>query len=595
MSNNNTIFYDKISEVLFHVSSDTGLQPIYINARKTTDNKWVGIPVASSPLLRLGVKYVNYCRRQRDKKTGKFKSNPLFPYQLGAFLKYIYIAVHGQSDKFANAWGRQGGKSEVIKLLLPFVLVFVPQFKDIVIERYNVILGSNEDDNVTKLFKECKTNIYKAVELHNSEFSNGKLLLKKDLPKLADNSNKIEIDKQFPNGEIIPYAQCFAITCSKQQDSLTSHFMIIDEAGLIKNDLFETSISPFSTSTAGIELYFGVPNQDSSSLLHVSYMSKEIKNIIYTVFDIYDMRLLVNKDLAEAYWISYQSRVRKNGLKSAFIQWNYHMNFMDLNGKFINRELLENSNILLNDLQEKLKNTFLNDKFKYKVGGLDVACKKDYKVLTIGTNEYRNDTYISSVSNMKTYNKEGKRLSIKQFAEEVALDCKKEQLDMLCIDATGQGGWTIIQQIYENIKLLKINTVIIPYSYNQYTKPILFTTLENSIFSGNISLLKEFENWSSEKLIEEMLYMIKESGKKDSIITRYYAPDSADCSDDHMNSLALFNRCLQEAREAEIKRKIADDGYNKWKIRTSKFKDLSIPSNIQLEDEDVLDRWIMYC
>ncbi len=153
-------------------------------------------------------------------------------------------------------------------------MVFALKYIETDIERFNVILGGYENTKVQKLFKECKVYIYKAVEFYN-ERHRDKLLTKKDMSNILDNDGKFEIDKKFLDGDIIPYSQGFAITCSKNQDSMTSHITIIDEAGLIENSMYDVSIAPFSTSTAGSQCFFGVPGFDSSSLIYMKYKTEE--------------------------------------------------------------------------------------------------------------------------------------------------------------------------------------------------------------------------------------------------------------------------------------------------------------------------------
>lgn len=530
------------------------------------DMKWI----QDYPVFMEAIEFVNFVRRQRDKKTGKYRTVPLFPYQMACFLMLIHDLVYKKSAKNLMAWARQSGKSELIKLFIGWCMVFALKYIDTEIERFNVILGGYENTKVQKLFKECKNYIYKAVDFYN-ERHRDKLLTKKDMPTILDNDGKMEINKRFSDGEVIPYSQGFAITCSKNQDSLTSHITIIDEAGLVNNELFDVSIAPFSTSTAGSQCFFGVPGFDNSSLIHMKYKSKEVRKVIFRYEDVYIYRSMVNKNLAENYKSEYESFVRMNGKNSSATKWNYDMDFMDMNGKFCTRKVLEDSNIPINDIYMPVNN--MGNK-KYIVAGLDISPKKDFRVFTGIETTINEDGEISNnVFDIKTYNKDKNRVEHELVAEQVARDCKMYKIDMICVDSTSHQAY-FVQTLRKKIKEIGINTLIIPYYYNQSTKQKLFGYLESTMFGGRLKLLKEDASWESHKLIDEMCYMIKEKGQKDSDTIKYYAPTGGDFSDDHVNSLALANICFTEAFEKFRKKEIADDGASRWRIKLNKFKEI---------------------
>lgn len=280
----------------------------------------------------------------------------------------------------------------------------------------------------------------------------------------------------------------------------------------------------------------------------------------------------MDKDFADKYKKHLDGVILSNGKNSSFVQWNYFINFMDSNGKFMSREILDNSNILTNSIY--LPNNNPTSKSHYLVAGLDISPKKDYRVLTCIESEYKDGEIYNKVFDMKTYNKNKGRMEHEQVAEQVASDLKMYKIDMLCIDSTSHQSY-FVQTLRKKIAEMKINTLIIPFYYNQNSKPRLFGYLENSLFDGRLKLLKENESWESKKLVEEMCYMIKEKGKKDNDGIRYFAPEGEDYSDDHMNSLALANICFIECFEKYRKGDIADDGAKRWKIKMNKFKDLS--------------------
>lgn len=576
MSNPNMFIVGETG-VLFKKDPKGFPHPIGVGCKFLENGEVEGKPINSDPMFIEAIEFINFVRRKRDKKTGKYRTIPLFPYQTACFLMLINDLVYKKSAKNLMAWARQSGKSELIKLLVGWAMVFALKYIDTDIERFNVILGGYENTKVQKLFKECKEYIYKAVEFYN-ERHRDKLLTKKDSSNILDNDGKFEINKRFTDGEIIPYSQGFAITCSKNQDSLTSHISIIDEAGLINNELFDVSIAPFSTTTAGSQCFFGVPGFDSSSLIHMKYKSNEVRKVIFRYRDVYVYRLMANKTLAENYKSEYESFVRMNGKNSSATKWNYEMDFMDMSGKFCTKKVLEESNILVNNIRIPYNN--LENKKKFLVAGLDISPKKDFRVLTCMETDIIDGEVFNSVFDIKTYNKDKTRMEHEDVALKVALDLKMYKIDMICIDSTSHQAY-FVQTLRKKIKEVGINTLIIPFYYNQSTKPKLFGYLETIMFGGRLKLLMEGESWESEKLIEEMCYMIKEKGKKDSDTVKYYAPEGGDFSDDHVNSLALANICFTEAFEKFRKKEIADDGAKRWKIKLNKFKLLDSDSPIE--------------
>lgn len=117
-------------------------------------------------------------------------------------------------------WTKIAGKSYSIKLLLAWELVFLPRYINVKLERYSSILCSYKKESVEKLFGECKTAIYKAVEYHNKKYKD-KLVTKNgefSNPKLIDSSQIIEINKLFGDGEEVPYSKCTAITLGASND-----------------------------------------------------------------------------------------------------------------------------------------------------------------------------------------------------------------------------------------------------------------------------------------------------------------------------------------------------------------------------------------
>ena len=572
----NDFYLDQKSNMVF-VKVDSGYyEPFGVDYDSETGECRV---IAQDPILMEVYEYVSFFQRKRNNK-GKYVSDPLYPYQWSFIFRHVISLLKREGESLLESYARQSGKSYSIKLLLGWELVFLPKYIDVKLERYSSILCSYKKESVEKLFGECKTAIYKAVEYYNKKYKD-KLVLKNgdyNNPKLIDSSTIIEINKRFTDGDEIPYSKCTAITLGASNDGLSSYHTIVDEAGLCDFDLFQISIAPFTASINGNTTYIGLPNQDSSNLLQRMYHNKKIKSTLYNAEDVYKMKKMVDIVSAEDYKRNLDNAIAMNGRNSAYVQWNYFLNFADMNGKFVTKQILEDSNILSNDIELNPINN-PNNRSRYLVAGLDISPKKDYRVLTcietiITSGEIHNNVFF-----MRTYNKDRARAEHEYVAEEVALDCKLNKIDMICVDSTSHQAY-FVQTLRKKFKELNINTLIIPYYYNQSTKQKLFGFLETMLFGGKLSLLKEGVSWEGDKLVEEMCYMIKEKGKKDSDSIKYYAPEGGDFSDDHVNSLALANICYVEAYDKTRKKEFADDGASRWRIKLNKFKPLNAEQQI---------------
>lgn len=381
---------------------------------------------------------------------------------------------------------------------------------------------------------------------------------------------------------------------------LSSNHIIVDEAGLCDYDLFNTSVQPFTASVNGCTTFIGVPNQDSSSLLYRKYNDKTVKKTIYNAYDVYEMRLMVDKDFAEKYKKNLDREILSHGMKSSFIQWNYFLNFTSLNGKFMTKQILEDNEILVNDLSKPK----MSDN-TYRVAGIDVAASGDFKPMVIGETKVETEfnkrgdkqtAYISKVCDMVTFNKNGKKQSADNFAKMCVEQCIEYEVDIVIMDSTSAGGKMFTQLFRQHMDTLQVDIMILPFSYNQ-NKQMLFGYLEDAIYSNKITLLKEKTSWESEQLVDEMCYMIREQGSKGSTYIKYYAPQGSGFYDDHVNALALFNSCLREVdeRARDRKRCVANDGSGKrWRIRRHRFKKLTNDLNqnkLQQDAKSILSIW----
>ncbi|MGL5646989.1 MAG: hypothetical protein ACRDDY_03980 [Clostridium sp.] len=360
---------------------------------------------------------------------------------------------------------------------------------------------------------------------------------------------------------------------------MSAYLLVLDEAGLIDAQLFRTSMANFTSSTGGITCFAGVPCADASSVFYWAKASRGVKTMLYQFPDVYKHRKLISEPLAQNYKNDYEKKVKtaSGGIKNTEIQWNYYLNTDDIGGKFMSRERMDDNNLLQNSIRKPI-----GGEFRYKVAGIDVSASGDYKVMTIGETtleESFNDktrektsTYRSDVCEIITFNKDGMKQTGEEFAEKCVLKCKEYELDMVAIDSSSAGGQMFTQLFNKYMAIHGLNIMVLPYAYNQ-NKSFLFGYLESCLYNGRTKLLKEFESWESEQLVEEMLYMLKKHNDGKTTV-QYFAPKGDGFTDDHVNSLALFNICVKEIidRSKDKRKRRASDGSGKmWILRPQKF------------------------
>ena len=580
MVKNQKPYLDRQSKIVFTPNSEGVYTPKYKNFDEETGNAKI---IARNKIFLELVEFVNYARRYTDKRTGKKKSLPLFPYQWSCLLSVIDALLDPKSQQFLWAMSRQSGKTTNYEILIPFALVILPKYVETDSVRFTVILGSYKDDAVQEVFKKVRPFIYKAIEFYNKR-NKDQLLCKyfDSKLKLKDNDDLLEIDKQFTNGETTTYSQIRAITCGAVSDGYSSNLSCMDESGLISADLFKTSMANFTSSTAGVTIYSGVPCENSASLFYDKKRDKMVKTFLYDYPLVRDMKYMVSKKLGDAYVADYMSKVSGNtgGEQSSFIRWNYYLDTEDSSGKFISKNTLVNNNVLCNGIRRPNKN-----ENTYVVAGIDVSASGDYKVMTIGetmiykdfdivtkklVNKYRND-----VCDMVSFNKLGQKQSGEDFAKSCAEMCKKYEIDCVAVDSSSAGGKIFTQLFRKHLAILGCKVMILPFSYNQ-NKQFLFGFLEQSIHNGDLHLLKEDSLWESEKLVEEMCYMLKKHVQGTTYV-KYEAPKGNGFTDDHVNSLALFNLCIKEIYERsrdKNKCKVDDGSGNPWRLRLTRYATL---------------------
>lgn len=596
---NDNFYFDPQSKVLFGKDPNGVFVPLYMDVDESTGNAKI---ISRIQLYKDLFEFANYARRYPDKRTGKKKSMPLFPYQWSCIIAIINALMEPKSQQYLLALARQAGKSTMFEIVIPFALTFISKYIETESLRFTVVLGSYKDDAVMEIFKKVKPFIYTAIEFYNKK-NKDKLLCKHFDSRLSlkDNDDLIEIDKQFPNGDIIPYSQIRNITCGAVNDGYSSNLSCIDEAGLVSADLFKTSMANFTSSTAGVTVYSGVPCERTDSLFYDKKRDKAVKVLLYDYPLVLEMKYLISKSLGDKYKADYISKVSgsSGGEKSSFIRWNYYLDTEDSNGKFTTRPILNNNGILANDIRVPVT----GDDNKYVVAGIDVSASGDYKPMIIGETTvreiYNNETglfskkYYSEVCDMVTFNKLGQMQSGKEFAKGCALKCLEYKIDCVAIDSSSAGGKIFTQLFREELKKLKCDVMILPFSYNQ-NKQYLFGYLETCLYNGNIHLLKENANWESAQLVDEMCYMLR-THVKGSTYIKYEAPKGTGYTDDHVNALALFNICIKEISERSMdkRKRIVDDGSgNPWRLYLNKFSFYeNVEKNVTNNDKISISLW----
>ena len=78
--------------------------------------------------MKIFIEYVIKSIQEIDPVTNEVISKPLYPYQWVACLWPIISIFEEKGEKILEAFSRQSGKSESIKVWLPFVLLFTRKF-----------------------------------------------------------------------------------------------------------------------------------------------------------------------------------------------------------------------------------------------------------------------------------------------------------------------------------------------------------------------------------------------------------------------------------------------------------------------------------
>lgn len=507
--------------------------------------------------MKIFIEYVIKSRQEIDPITNEVISKPLYPYQWVACLLPIISVFEEKGEKILEAFSRQSGKSESIKVWLPFILLFTRKFLKIKHKTFTGILGSYKQDTINKLRQEVIPYIYNGIKVFNEIYPTTPLEVE------VDNQNKIEL-KMVRGNTKFDYSNCYFITLGVVQDSLSSHITVIDESGLCKADIFNSSISPFSVSTGGTQVFIGVPSNDPTSLIQQRFENEGIVKLLYDWTKCYTLMSLISKHDADVFKKAVLSEIDSTGGHRAINnRQNYYMEFSATTGRFLSQKIIEEHNMFcLTDLSLKYKDInsqHINTR-EYKVGSADISAsaKGDYFVLSSGMSYFDDTTgrYITEVKDIYTINKNQDRYTAIQKAHIICDYIINNQLDVFIIDATSQ-QLHFVQVLRETMLKKDIPTLLIPFRYTNQSKRELFSRWEDALYSNTCKLPVVTTSWETKKLFEEMIDLIKEV--KEGGLT-YHAPDTSDASDDHCNAIALLNRALSYRDKAMAEQETFDDG-----------------------------------
>ena len=572
------IYVDPISSIVF-AKTEKGTIPVGVNYNKDTGNFE---SIEHIEYFQTFIEYVIRCRQYYDVVRKKYKYRELFPYQWSISLIVIDSVFSKKGRKIIPTQSRQTGKSEAIKVWLPFITVFAIQYIEFMHERFTSILGSYKNDTIDKLRREVLPYFKIAIDVYNELYKDIELVsaLDGNNPKLVNNANRLQIDVKV-DGQYLPYSECFFITLGASQDSLTSHLTVIDESGKCDNDLFDNSISPFSNSTKGTQVFIGLPSTSPNSLLQKKFEARDNDNskidcYFYNWKMCYSLAKKVNPAQAEIMKETTLSDIAiTGGHHSITNRMNYYLEFSRTDGMFLTKEIIKQ-----HDMFKLTTNNFYDEGGydTYRVAGIDISATStgDYFVISRGTAwQDMYGMYRSTVRRITTLNKnKGNDLMTPSFKANKICDILEEELiDMCMIDATSQ-QLHFVQLLRQTMNERGIQTMLVPLSYTSKTKQVLFSTWEDGLYNGftKFPLIKTC--WETEKLYEEMQTLIKKETSTGYTYEAYHSKNDMQTkgnTDDHCNSVAMLHYCLQYLDIEILNGRWFEDGSN-YEWRASKYK-----------------------
>lgn len=602
----NEIYIDPISKVVF-VKTNRGTLPIGINYNDETGDFE---SIENIEYFQTFIEYVIRSRQYYDPVRKKYKYRELYPYQWSTCLIVIDSVLNKKGRKILPIYARQQGKSESIKVYLPFLCVFSRQYVEFIHERFTVILGSYKKEAIEKLRKEVLPYFKSALSIYNEMYNELELCsdLDGEHPKLVNNSNRLEISAKV-DGKYLPYSEVFFITLGAAQDSLTSHLTIIDESGKVNNDEFDNSISPFSNSTGGTQVFIGVPSTSPNSLLQKKYEARDnldskIDCYFYDWKICYSLAKKVNEEQATLVKNSSLAEIAATGGHSSTTnRMNYYLEFTRSDGMFLTKEVISKHDMFKVSTSEFYDEDGYDT---YRVAGIDISATStgDYFAISRGTAWQDNyGMYRSTVRRITVLNKDrGTDIYTPTYKVNAICDIlEEEQIDLCMIDSTAQ-QLHFVQLLRQTMNDRGIKTMLIPLFYTNKTKQILFSNWEDALYSGFTKFPNVNTCWETEKLYEEMQTLVKKETQNGITYEAYKSKNdlqSRHNTDDLCNSVAMLHYCLQYIDICIQNNEWFRDGSNfewramKYKVRES-FENYTSKNINNIEGDLGIEKMKMY-
>ncbi len=101
---NNEYYLDERHKILYSKNNTGNYEPVAVNFDKVTMECEL---IQDIPYLLQLVEYVNFVRRSKDARDGKYRNLPLFVYQWSVIIDVVMKTINPNSDRVLNTWSRQ--------------------------------------------------------------------------------------------------------------------------------------------------------------------------------------------------------------------------------------------------------------------------------------------------------------------------------------------------------------------------------------------------------------------------------------------------------------------------------------------------------
>lgn len=583
--------------VLFYKNEENNKLEPYIYNYRFENGQHRGTFVEEGDLIYDWIRYIKQSSKIYSAKKRIYISGSLTPIQWVLSIGWFKNIIECNSKTMPLAGSRQLGKSYLARKIVGFAPVFLPKFMDIDIEKFWLTLCSYVAKSVSKIFDESKSEIEKAIKLHNEMYPNTPLLEGKDTKKFGrqfkNKENVMEIG-MLVDGDLVPYSIINAISTNVISDGLSSHLMILDEPQYTPYEEFKKT-EAFTSKTGGCKLLTGIGSNKADDAQTHYYNLKDSEMVEFNrvpfpvVYGI--MKYFDEKEARTMFNEFYSKSESWGGLQSLAVATHYLSRFDSMDGKFMTRRLLKRNKIQNIEYNPNKKPTG-----KYRVAGVDFASMQDYQTMVIFDVWY--DEYEDIYSGVKemiphydlvdviTFNKSKEKLDHEESGNQIAMFCRQYEIDMVNCDGTGTQA-PYITMIIKALKRAGINTLVSAYSFAGNNKQIMMEFLENAFVKSSISLFNEVcekTHLPYRLLIKEMIDLIKEKTPNNKNV-QYKAPNGAGFSDDHVMAMALAVYTIENIEKMMRAGKYIEIEKLKYIPYLNKFKDDKL---------DVIDRTEFY-